>query len=792
MTALEATQILGVDVQTLYTYVSRKKIRTRRAAGEQRSLYWRDDVERLAGVTPPGSTTASPLVPVSRITLITDEGPFYRGQSAVALAETHTVEEVASILWEVDAPFSESPPNLPPHYGSVLSLTRGLSESERLQALLPLFEVVNPRAFDFSKAGYARTGGDVVRIFASILVGADHVSTAPIHQFFGEALKLDGVYQDLIRRALILTADHELSPIAYAVRALANTGVTPYAAALTGVAAFQGRRLEMRRAQEVAHLIDEILDGPDPSAAIAGRVRDGSPLPGFGSSIYKNGDPRGAALMGAFRRSLQDDPEFERLDRAVRLAFDLSGKTPDCTFAVSFLRRKIGNRQDHLSLILAGRLTGLIAHAMEQVEENELIRPRSRYSGTLPPVVAPNTKTGGAAQAESGLYISADIAARMLNVDVRTLYTYVSRRRLKAYRAPGMKQNLYWRMEVERLAGLAPADTTASSPIVGHSDITLITTEGPYYRGHSAIELAETATIEETAELLWQVKGCFDRPLPKMPPNYQALRRSLSGLRNADKALVLLPLMENANKRAEGFSREHYSEAGADVVRLFTAILVDAEGPTDEPLHIFLGRSLDVPQRYNDLLRRAFVLGADHELSHTTYAVRALANTEVSPYAATLTGIAAFNGRRLIVGRSGLSMHFLREILASADPEEPVMRRFRYGEPLPGFGSGVYTQSDPRAAAMFRAFEAELGDDLDFIKFKRAVRLAKELTGKDPDQLLSGAFLHTKIGVKDSSMTLFAYSRVIGWIAHAMEQIDQVALVRPRTAYVGHLPRPTE
>ena len=268
LTANEAAQMLGIDVRTLYTYVSRKKLRTLRAPGHRQSLYWRADVELLAGESPPSSSGhSSPLVPVTGITLITPQGPYYRGQSAIELSETHSIEEVASILWQVDA-FGDQLPRLPDNYQQICATVAGLGSAERAQVLLSLVEEVNPRAYDFSLEGYTRTGADVVRLFASVLAKAPGPSNEPLHQFIGRSLGVDSVYHDLIRRALILGADHELDPTTYAVRALANTGVTPYAAVLTGISAFRGRRLRMGRAELAMRLIDEVIKSDDPQAPI--------------------------------------------------------------------------------------------------------------------------------------------------------------------------------------------------------------------------------------------------------------------------------------------------------------------------------------------------------------------------------------------------------------------------------------------------------------------------------------------------------------------------------------------
>ena len=101
LTAEEAAKVLGVAVASLYAYVSRKGIRSQAVAGTRARLYWREDIDRIA--QGPSAERAikwdSILVPETKITLLTEQGHYYRGQSAISLSETATLEDVAALLW---------------------------------------------------------------------------------------------------------------------------------------------------------------------------------------------------------------------------------------------------------------------------------------------------------------------------------------------------------------------------------------------------------------------------------------------------------------------------------------------------------------------------------------------------------------------------------------------------------------------------------------------------------------------------------------------------------------------
>src|SRR6516225_11861645 len=113
LTAEEAIASLGVSRQTLYAYVSRSRIGAVAAPDDpRRSLYDATDVRRLAERNRSGrsrravaASTISWGEPIlaSAITRIEGGRLEYRGQDAIALSATATLEQVAALLWQVDA-----------------------------------------------------------------------------------------------------------------------------------------------------------------------------------------------------------------------------------------------------------------------------------------------------------------------------------------------------------------------------------------------------------------------------------------------------------------------------------------------------------------------------------------------------------------------------------------------------------------------------------------------------------------------------------------------------------------
>lgn len=387
ITAGEAAEILGVSRATLYAYVSRRGIRARREPGGRESLYWKSDILKARQQRGPITRdTSRPAVFVeTSVGFMSEQGPYFRGLGAVEAAEALSLEDVAARLW--DAPpeelFGTRLPRLPDAYGSILALVEPMPVADRAAALLPIVEAANPRSYDLTPRGMAATGADVLRVMTAILLRSDELSDAPAHAQIGRRLGLDADWTDLVRRVLVLSADHGLEAATYVVRAAASVGMTPYRSVLTGLVASAGRRQAFGRIDGPARLLDEILSAADPTAPIVRRLREGDPMPEFHSPLYPAGDPRAAALMARLEARLGDDREVRALRSALEVVEDARGGRPDFAFLNLFVNRRIGlDRRD--SAFFLGRSAGWIAHAIEQYASGRFDRPPLVYTGPLP------------------------------------------------------------------------------------------------------------------------------------------------------------------------------------------------------------------------------------------------------------------------------------------------------------------------------------------------------------------------------------------------------------------------
>lgn len=384
LSAAQAAERLGVNLQTLYVYVSRKGIRSRPIPGTRQKEYWRADIDRILRRASSDAPAVGPSGE-SALTLISDGALYYRGQDAVRLAETLTFEDVAALLWDVPAAhaFTAAPPAGRPLATAVADLVRQESDVTRALALLPLLEDADPKAYDLSRAGMARTGGDILRWLAALVTFADAPSAAPIHAFIGERLTLRPEETDLVRRLLVLAADHGFEASTIAARSIAGGGVTPWRAVIGGFCVTVARRSKSGNLASIGRFVSEVAASVDPLEPVIRRVRDGEPLPGFDPGLYPQGDPRARAIFDQVRVVYDGDIEYRRMDQALAAALDIQGVRPNFALACLFVGRKVGLAPRH-TLFNVGRAAGWIAHAIEQHELGEWAHPAGAYVGPAP------------------------------------------------------------------------------------------------------------------------------------------------------------------------------------------------------------------------------------------------------------------------------------------------------------------------------------------------------------------------------------------------------------------------
>jgi citrate synthase len=377
-------------------------------------------------------------------------------------------------------------------------------------------------------------------------------------------------------------------------------------------------------------------------------------------------------------------------------------------------------------------------------------------------------------------WFTAEQALKFLGVRPQTLYANVSRGRIRAKPDPAdSRRSLYNGTDVARLAerrgGRRPAETVATQAIgwgdpVLASGISTVANGRLWYRGRDAVELAESAALEEVAGLLWQTSAARTHAGPAMVKSAHTgtpIGRLLSAV--SERAALDPP----SRGRSPAVLK---SEAETLFETLVVASLGTVTPGLDLPVHTRLAKTWHKPQA-QDILRRTLVLLADHELNASTFAVRVAASTGASLSACLLAGLATLTGP--LHGGAARALQSLLDAARQVGANEAVREWLHRGEPLPAFGHPLYPGGDPRAIALMRHVKLS-GMFL-------AVRMAAEdLTGEPPNVDFALAALADAHALpRQAPFVIFALSRSVGWIAHALEQISAGHLIRPRARYVG-------
>lgn len=368
---------LGVKPQTLYAYVSRGRITAKPDPDNPRcSLYAAEDVARLLdrsarvgkAVSSPGGAHRSEAVIDSAIAHIAHGRMYYRGRDAITLSEEATLEQTCRVLWGADEdPFVELKPrvdvNFPggPRARGLLNLARRAEE--------------DAAALGRSEKSLRREAAAVLNELVDAIAGGG--PRLQLHQRLARVWKLNDAAANLLRRALVLSADQGLDDATLAVRATAQTGAALGACCLSGWAALGGPRAG-GRLSAVSAFVSEAHRTQDARTAARQRLAQGLDISGFGSEDFPEGDPRARALIDAARLPAA-------LGDIVRVGEGLTGQAASLDLALALVARQLDlPREGGFAVYAIGRTAGWLGHAVEQAAQGSPIRTRLRYVGPEP------------------------------------------------------------------------------------------------------------------------------------------------------------------------------------------------------------------------------------------------------------------------------------------------------------------------------------------------------------------------------------------------------------------------
>jgi citrate synthase len=378
-----------------------------------------------------------------------------------------------------------------------------------------------------------------------------------------------------------------------------------------------------------------------------------------------------------------------------------------------------------------------------------------------------------------GKWLTRAEALRELGVRLQTLYAYASRGQIRVSSDPNNPRRSLYRMEdiaslvAKRNRGRRPEAIAAGTIWLGEPIITTaistIHRGRLYYRGRDAIQLSETATLEEAAAVLW------DSP---MAPRFDTIRLGPSG-RSRLRARAFNAIADAAADGAPtlGLASSVLHEEAASLIGRLVSAFGASQG--NEPVHVRLAKGWKLEPACVDLIRRALVLLIDQELTNSVFAARVAASTGACLGACMLAGFGAASGP--LHGGASIRVQGLLKEIDRTSADEVVQRHLESGWPIPGFGHYMYPDGDPRASSLLAAFEPRA-------RLKRTIAKVSASTGLAPTIDLALATLADRYKLPDDApFSLFVIGRSVGWLAHSIEQVlaNPGAMIRPRARYVG-------
>ncbi|CAM5190136.1 hypothetical protein CDEF62S_03871 [Castellaniella defragrans] len=413
VTRAEAISLLGIKADTLYSYVSRGLIRRLRHPGNRHSLYSREDIERVharsdarrsEGVVAAGAILygGEPVIETS-ITEITQGGPLYRGHSAIELAmQAVSFEVVAELLW---SGASTREPVVwkfdPPLEGfhALADALGGLAPDANIQELFSIITVglgISHGAPGQRAARGSMTtmeGRQLIQVLTGCFAFLSHRRTyrpfqdgETIAAAMAQSLDIDPTTEviRILNAALVLSADHELSPATFSARIAASSAADVHSCIAAAISTHSGTRIARACDQ-----LEEAFLGTGTKSQLVEKIlpsgKDRLSVPGFNHPIYHKGDPRARCLLQILKESVPPCARLKSIYEFLDIAAEQYKIHPRIETAIVVMVAAL-----HLppgsaaGIYTIGRTAGWVAHIIEQQMTGYLIRPRAKFIDTIP------------------------------------------------------------------------------------------------------------------------------------------------------------------------------------------------------------------------------------------------------------------------------------------------------------------------------------------------------------------------------------------------------------------------
>src|SRR5699024_3575008 len=373
----------------------------------KRSVLHMTQTKGLAGVVAAHSSISS----------IIDDQLTYVGYKIDDLAEHASFEEVIYLLWYLRLPNHVELTEFKKELTSYMSLSKVLVDhlhSYDLTKVHPMASLRTAVSFmgmldaDSDVQGEEANNRKAIRIQAQIasIVAAIpriRVGKAPVEPKEGYSYAEIFLYMlndrepneievEALNKALVLHADHELNASTFTARVCVATLSDMYSGITAAISALKGP-LHRGANEGVMKMLLEINEEENVLPYIKEKLANKEKIMGIGHRVYKNGDPRAKHLekMSKELTALKGEPKWYNISRKIEDYIKKEKGLPaNVDFYSASVYHSLGIETDLFTPIFAmSRVSGWIAHILEQYADNRLIRPRAEYTGPKEAVFIP-------------------------------------------------------------------------------------------------------------------------------------------------------------------------------------------------------------------------------------------------------------------------------------------------------------------------------------------------------------------------------------------------------------------
>jgi citrate synthase len=333
----------------------------------------------------------------------------YRGYSIHDLAEHSSFEETAWLLLHGELPtkaqFAEfdgrlkAARDLPPPILDIIRTIKQAHPMDVLRTAASALAAFDPDTADNSHDAVIRKGirltsqvPMIVATHARLRDGRDPIAADKtlshaanlLWMLKGEKPSADA--SQLIDRDLVLHAEHGSNASSFTARVVIGTEANLHAAVTAAIAALSGPA-HGGAAEDVMKMAEEIGDPARAADYVRDKRKAGEAVTGFGHRVYRAEDPRARHMRAGVERLSKEmgQPRWYEILQAVVAAmapYARHGVNVNVDFYSGVVYHLLGIKRDLFVPIFAiGRVPGWTVQALEQMDNNILIRPLTLYSG---------------------------------------------------------------------------------------------------------------------------------------------------------------------------------------------------------------------------------------------------------------------------------------------------------------------------------------------------------------------------------------------------------------------------